>query len=459
MGINKNNKIVTRFAPSPTGFLHVGSARTALFNYLFTKQNNGEMILRLEDTDESRSKKEFEKDILEGMKWLGLNWDNKELYRQSERKDIYKKYIKKLLDEDKAYSITEEKENDDGEKIESTVIRFRNPGTKIKFDDLVRGEIEFDTTDLGDFVIAKKEDSPLYHLAVVIDDFEMGITHVIRGEDGISNTPRQILIQEAIGAPRPIYAHIPLILGSDKSKLSKRHGAVSVIEYRKQGYIPEAMINFMAFIGWNPGDERELFTMDELLKDFSIEKIQKGGAVFNIEKLNWINKQYIKNKDEKELAKEVLEYLPKELKKKIEKNSELWEKVVALEKERIEKLPEIGENVDFFFEQPEYDKEMLLWKKEPSLEKTAGHLQEVINLLKTINEKEFVSHNIKETILDYAEREGKGNVLWPWRVALTGLERSPDPFSVSEVLSKDEVIKRLDFAINKIVLSTKTLEK
>ena len=438
----------TRFAPSPTGVLHVGGARTALFNYLFAKQNGGKLVLRIEDTDKERSEKKYEDDILGGLKWLGIEHD--EFYRQSERGDIYKKYIKKLLDEGKAY-ISEEKEGKS-----KSVIRFKNPNSKIKFKDEIRGEIEFDTTELGDFVIAKNEETPLYHLAVVVDDFEMSITHIIRGEDHISNTPRQILIQDAIGAYRPIYAHIPLILGPDRSKLSKRHGASSVNEYRKTGYLPEAFVNFMAFLGWNPGDEREIFSMEELIKEFSLKKIQKGGAIFNIDRLNWLNSQYIKNMDIDKLAELCLPYISRQLSvigfqpEYIGAQREKIKKIIQIRRERMNTLAEAGEDIDYFFKQPEYEKEKLLWKKEQDENKTKERLEEIVKLLKVSDENDFSAGKIKEAVWGYAEEQGRGNALWPFRVALTGLDKSPDPFSVAEVLGKQETINRLRNAINKL---------
>ena len=273
-------KVAVRMAPSPTGNFHVGGARTALFNFLFARKNNGKFILRIEDTDKERSKKEFEDDIFKSLEWLGLKYD--EFYRQSERGEIYKNYVEKMLNNDSVY------------EAEDKVIRFRNPNKKTKFNDLVRGEIEFDTTELKDFVIAKSVDEPLYHLAVVIDDFESGITHVIRGEDHISNTPRQILIQEAIGAPRPLYAHLPLILAQDRSKLSKRkHGeSVSLDYYRHKGYSTEAIINYLALLGWNPGTEQEIFTLEELINVFDLERVHKGGAIFDEKKLAWVNRKH-----------------------------------------------------------------------------------------------------------------------------------------------------------------------
>ncbi|MEK9172007.1 MAG: glutamate--tRNA ligase family protein, partial [Patescibacteria group bacterium] len=272
---------------SPTGPLHIGNVRTALYNYIFAKKNGGDFIVRIEDTDKARSKKEYEDSILENLEWLGLKRDG-ELLHQSERTEIYKKYLQKLIDENKAYISTET----EGENRE--VVRFRNPNKFVQFDDLIRGTVEFDTTELKDFVIAKSVDEPLYHLAVVIDDFESGITHVIRGEDHISNTPRQILIQEAIGAPRPLYAHLPLILAQDRSKLSKRkHGeSVSLGYYRNKGYSPEAIINYLALLGWNPGTEQEIFTLPELVNVFDLERVHKGGAIFDEKKLAWVNRKH-----------------------------------------------------------------------------------------------------------------------------------------------------------------------
>jgi glutamyl/glutaminyl-tRNA synthetase len=313
----KNNKVITRFPPSPTGFLHIGRARTALFNYLFAKKNDGKMVFRLEDTDRTRSKKEYEDSMIESLKWLGISWDNEVIERQSERTEIYKKYLRKLVDENKAYLSKEKIEEGEKAGQENEVVRFKNPNTKITFTDLIRGDITFDTTELGDFIIARNIDEPLYHLTVVVDDFEMGITHIIRGDDGISNTPRQILIQQGIGAPKPIYAHLPLILAPDKSKLSGRHGAVSVTEYEKNGYLPQALINYLALLGWNPGTEQEIFSIEELIQAFEISKIQKAGAVFNIEKLNWFNKQYISKMSDVEFSVYAGNFISKDIPNKI----------------------------------------------------------------------------------------------------------------------------------------------
>ena len=438
----ENKKVVVRFPPSPTGFLHIGGARTALFNYLFAKQNNGMILLRFEDTDKERSKKEFEGDIKESLAWLGLKMDG-EVVRQSERTNIYKKYLKQLVDSGAAYVSKEE--SVEGKRAE--VIRFKNQNKKIVFDDLIRGTIEFDTTDLKDFVIAKSLEEPLYHLAVVIDDFEMGVTHVMRGEDHISNTPRQILIQEALGAPRPIYAHIPLILAPDRSKLSKRHGAVSVLEYRKLGYLPEALVNYLALLGWNPGTEKEIFTLDELVKSFDLSKVQKGGAIFNTEKLGWINKEHLKQFPLHEIEKMLKKACPK-------LPDAMTSKLAPLTLERITRLQEIEEmaiagEFDAFTGMPVYDARLLAWKEDPDQITTLTRLLETKKYLAGI-EKNFDRATVKATLWDFATKEGRGSVLWPLRVALSGKEKSPDPFILAEILGKAEVLKRIDEALTKL---------
>ncbi|MDP3784805.1 MAG: glutamate--tRNA ligase [bacterium] len=417
-------EVRTRIAPSPTGYLHLGTARTALFNYLFAKKERGKFVLRIEDTDLERSDKKYEEDIVAGLKWLGIDWD--EFYRQSERIGIYEGYIKKLLAGGAAY-VSQEKE---GERSE--VIRFRNPGGKIAFRDIIRGQIEFDTKESGDFVIAKDEQTPLYHFAVVIDDYETKISHVIRGEDHISNTPRQILIQEALGFPRPQYAHLPLILGSDHTKLSKRHGAESIREYKEVGYLPEAMFNFMALLSWHPTDEREIFSKEELIQLFSLERVQKGGAVFDLEKLNWMNKAYIKTVDVKKFEALVLDFVPESWKElKID-----WDKIMALSRERMTKLSEFKDLNSFFFEAPEYPKELLRWKGKEDYRVIKKHLEKICELLPA-----------SEKIMAYAEKEGRGEVLWPFRVALSGREASPGPFEIAEILGKDETLRRVRRAL------------
>ncbi|MEI7563884.1 MAG: glutamate--tRNA ligase family protein, partial [bacterium] len=321
-----NTKVVTRFAPSPTGLLHAGNYRTALFSYIFSLQNKGKFILRIEDTDKARSKKEYEDNIVESLKWLGIKYD--EFYRQSDRSDLYASNLKKLIDSGHAY-VSKEIPKEVGDREE--VIRFKNPNKKISFVDIIRGKIEFDTTDLGDFIIARSMSEPVFHLVVVIDDFEMGITHIIRGEDHISNTPRHILIQEALGIPTPLYAHIPLLLAPDRSKMSKRKGALPITDYRDRGYLPNALINYMSFLGWNPGTEQEVMSFDEIINQFSLEKVQKAGAIFNEEKLSWFNKQYIDKMSIDDFVIAAKNFIPENISPKL----------LPLIKEKISKFSEI----------------------------------------------------------------------------------------------------------------------
>jgi len=407
------------------------------------------MVFRIEDTDKERSKKEYEQDIIDSLSWMNISHDDGP-YRQSERNAVYKKYIEKLIKDGCAYVSKEIPEAGEEEKKRSEVIRFRNPNKKIEFEDLIRGKIEFDTTELGDFVIARSIDEPLYHLTVVIDDFEMKVTHIIRGDDGISNTPRQILIQEGIGAPRPVYAHLPLILAKDKSKLSGRHGAVSVMEYRNDGFMPEALTNYLALLGWNPGTDKEIFTMEELIKEFSIEKIQKSGAIFDLEKLRWFNREYLMKLDDKQFTDMAIPYLPEWLRG----TSAEWQRMLPLVRDKVHTFRDVAmlfqEKGDLHFTagNPAYPSSLLLWKKEPDAMAAKAHLEHVRTLLGDLDEASFAPETIKDTLWAYAEEKGRGNVLWPLRVALTGQEKSPDPFISAAILGKEETLKRIDNAIS-----------
>ncbi len=427
-----NNKVITRFPPSPTGYFHIGRARTALFNYLFARQHGGQMIFRIEDTDQQRSKKEFEIDLIEGLKWLGLSWDNPEIPRQSARTDRYRDELAKLLAAGQAY-VSREKHEETG--VESEVVRLKNPNRQITFTDLIRGEITFDTTELGDFIIARSITDPLYHLTVVVDDFDMGITHVIRGEDGISNTPRQILIQEAIGAPRPIYAHLPFILERDRSKMSGRHGAVSVRDYRERGYLPEALINYLALLGWHPEDDQEVFTLEDLVTAFQLTRVQKGGAIFDLEKLNWLNREHLKRKTDAELITLIAPRWP-------EASAELIQRALPELRSRLTTLADIdqmvaGGELDFYVHPPAPSRELL---------RSTAHLGQLVLLLDAVPDNEFTADKVKAAVWDFATAEGRGIVLWPFRVALSGREKSPDPFAIAAVLGKNETIKRLTHA-------------
>lgn len=440
-------KVVTRFAPSPTGVLHIGSVRTALYSWLYAHQNNGKFILRIEDTDKERSTREFEENILDGLSWLGLTHD--EFYRQSERGEIYKKYLEKLIADDTAY-VSHEEQTEENQR--STVIRFKNPGRVVTFRDEVRGDISFDTTELGDFVIAKDLETPLYHFAVVVDDFDMGVTHIIRGDDGISNTPRQILIQEALGAPRPSYTHLPMILAPDKSKLSKRHGALAVTEYREEGYLPESILNFVALMGWNPGNDQEIVSLEEMLKLFTLEKVNKGGAVLNTEKLKWLNKHYVKLLSPERVGEELLMRLPESLCEEVKRNPEIFTKIIPIILDRINifgEVPELvnGGEIDYFFKAPTYSKEALFWKDDKDAEHTQVHLDKVVELLQKMPPEEFTADTVKTMLWDYANEVGKGNVLWPLRFALSGRDKSPDPFTLAGILGKKVTLQRIESAI------------
>ena len=434
---NISEKVITRFPPSPTGFFHIGSARTALFNYLFAKKNNGVLYLRFEDTDKARSKKEYEDDIRAGLEWLGIECTLPEVARQSERMHIYRAQFTKLLESGAAYEA--ESTADDKSK---KVIRFKNPNIRIVFQDLIRGEVSFDTTELGDFVIAKSLEEPLYHLAVVIDDHEMAVTHVIRGEDGISNTPRQILILEALGFTRPSYAHIPLILAPDRSKLSKRHGAVSVTEYKNMGFLSEALVNYLALLGWNPGGDKEIFNMDELISEFDLSRVHKAGAIFSEEKLRWFNKEHLKKNGNYQISiiNEVRKLFP-------EADDQIVKKIVPIVFERIEVLSDINKLADngellYYFSQPTYKKEDLHWKGEKDTDNTKIYLTETAAKLESLD-KTFDADTVRKALWTYAEEKGKGNVLWPLRFALSGREKSPDPFTLASILGKNETLRRI----------------
>ena len=442
MSEGKNIKPVVRFAPSPTGFLHIGSARTALFNYLYAKKTGGKYILRIEDTDKTRSTKEFEEDILKELKWLGINYD--EMYRQSERTNIYSDYLHQLVDKNLAY-ISQESEGES-----ESVIRLRNIGKNITFSDSIRGTIAFDTSELGDFVIAKDFDQAIYHFVVVVDDFLMGITNVIRGEEHLSNTPRQILIQEAFGWPRVEYTHLPLILNPDKSKMSKRTGATAVCEYRETGYLPEAIINFLVFLGWSAQNKtnEEIFPLEKLMELFNLTQLQSGGAVFNIEKLDWMNEQHIRLMTEERLGQRLFYFLPDNFKKEAEENKKLWQRIITSEKGRIHKLCDIKETAQIYFETPKIDPLIIPSPKNRDKKTTKEHLQKTLILFQNLESEIFSREEAKEVIWPYAEEKGREEVLWPLRVALTGREKSPDPFTVSFVLGKEETLKRIKNALD-----------
>ena len=456
-----SQQIITRFPPSPTGFLHIGSVRTALFNYLFAAHNKGVMLLRFEDTDKERNKPEFEKDIVDGLRWLGIPYTLAENPRQSERTAIYQKYIPKLVADGHAYEAEPQTENPS-----KKVVRFKNPNKKITFHDAIRGEITFDTTELSDFVIARNIDEPLYHLAVVIDDHDMGVTHIIRGEDHVSNTQRQILIQEALGFARPQYAHIPLILAPDKTKMSKRHGAVSINEYKTQGYLPEALINYLALLGWNPGGERELYTLTELAELFTLERVHKAGAVFGTEKLQWFNHEHLKKLSDAEYAARLKEFLDKDKSDLSTFGQVRLVQLVPLLKERAKTLKEAADMLEAelgFLGDVSYEPGLLLQNGKIDAEVASNHLKAVYELIKNIPDEPhemaaspisrgggFTAAQLKDIIWPYATSQGRGAVLWPLRVALSGKDKSPDPFTIMGIIGKERALARIASALEKL---------
>lgn len=474
------SKVRVRLAPSPTGSLHIGTARTALFNWLFARKQKGRFILRIEDTDQERSKKEFEEDIKDSLRWLGLSWD--EEYHQSERSAIYKKYLTALLEKGKAFYCNHPSEKDSGERKPHTcdspskesfdlaqdkgIIRFKNDiKEKIVFHDIIRGRVEFDPQLLGDFSLAIDLERPLFIFAGAVDDHEMQISHVIRGEDHISNTPKQVLLYQAFGWKMPLFSHIPLTLGPDRSKLSKRHGATSILEYRREGYLPEALLNFMTLLGWHPAGEQEIFTREELIKEFSLERMQKGGAIFDSEKLDWINGHYIRSLSDEKLADFLLPHLISrgliktsfdqiqfmyKTKSGMNITKEYLTSIAKLEKERLKKLSEIGERGSFFFEEPAYNVELLSWKGKQSMDDVVTKLDNLTNIMFGIKPENFSALKLKDIIMPIAQKEGRGELLWPLRVALSGRDSSPGPFEIMEILGKEEVGRRIKNAIRLI---------
>lgn len=435
--------------------------------------------MRIEDTDKERSLPKWEKDILSSLQWLGLSWDEKTV-RQSDRISLYEKQLQLLLEQKKAYhcfctreeldaqhqslvsngeaprylgtcrALSQEEQQEKIQRGEKSVIRFIVEEKRLHFHDLIRGKVEFNTALMGDIVIAKDLQTPLYNFVVVVDDHDMDITHVVRGEDHIPNTPKQILIQEALGCKPVLYAHLPLILAEDRTKLSKRHGDNSVTRFRKEGYLPEAILNFLALLGWNPGTDREIFSLEELVKEFSLERIQKGGAMFNIQRLNWVNSSYIRQMSTPNLAKACFPHLREAgLVSDDIQNMEIVEKAVSLYKERLQKLSDISDLADFFFlKKLTYQKEILFWK-EASQDETLYSLQKSFELLSSLPESSWNEEVLGDLMLKEAEKEkNRGYLLWPLRVALTGKKASAGPFEVASALGKELTLQRIQEAVD-----------
>ena len=520
-----NTKIRTRFAPSPTGFVHIGSLRTALFSFLFARHNNGAHILRVEDTDQSRKVEGALENLLRVMKTVGVEFDegfyliddggvglptdlSPEVltkgeasakvgergefapYLQSKRLALYQKHAKELVEKGHAYYCFCSKErldelhkeqialkkpsmydrlcrnlSDDEVKDKLAEFSLANKNPVIRqaiplegetvIHDLIYGEITYEHKILDDQVILKSDGFPTYHLAVVVDDHYMKITHVIRGEEWIPSTPKHLLLYKFFGWEPTEFAHLPLILNPDKSKLSKRQGDVAIEDFLKHGYLPEALINFVAFLGWNPKNEKEIFSMDELIADFDLAKVNKAGAVFDDNKLDWFNSQYIKKMSPDELAEKLKPFWQQaNIDAKNYSNAYLAA-IAELEQERLKKLSEIGERTGYFFKTTDYGPDLLVWKKSDKA-KTKAVLSNLFGLLDKFNETDFKKESLETKIKKFIveKKYDNGSALWPLRVALTGLTSSPGPFEVASVLAlglgKKEVLERIKAALAKL---------
>jgi len=472
--MNKNSEVRVRMAPSPTGFFHVGSARTALYNWLFARHNNGKFILRVEDTDVARSSKEMIQVILDGLTWLGLNWDEGP-YCQSKRLDIYNNYVKELLDKELAYycycdpeELEKEKQDAYKNKIDwrydrrclklssaeraekerlnvPKAVRFLIPDRAVEYNDVIHGQIKREAQDIEDFIIMRPNGMPTYNLACVVDDYELGISHVIRAVEHITNTPKQIALYEALELSKPEFAHLPLILGEDKKKLSKRHGAVSIMTYRDQGFLPEVMVNFLSLLGWSPGGDKEIMKIEEIIELFTLERINPANAVFDVKKLEWMNGQYILNLTDEELAKLLKPYVvdfgwmsPAQ----IENKHDWFIKVCRLMKPRLKFLSEVNERGRFFFlDDFEYDENALnKYLNDKVLTLIEKFLREMQNI------QNFDAQSIEQTLRGFAaaNKVKTREVIHPLRIFVTGKEGGPGLFETLELIGKEVCVKRIN---------------
>ena len=485
---DKNLRV--RYAPSPTGYPHIGNIRTALFNWLFARHSGGKFIVRIEDTDQSRKVEGALESILSSLEWLGLDWDEGPEkggdygpYFQSERLDLYQKYAQQLIDSGNAYKcycsserlaqmrdeMTKRKESmrsydrhcrdlssDEQARFESQgitpVVRFKVPlERQTTFHDLIKGDITFDNSELDDLVLLKSDGFPTYHLANIVDDHFMEISHIMRADEWLSSTPRHVLLYKAFDWEPPLFAHLPMILGPDKSKLSKRHGATAVTEFQEQGYLPEAMMNFMSLLGWSLDDKTELFTKEELVQHFTIERISKTAAVFSHDKLKWMNGVYIRELSDDELLVQLLFYFDRDLPNSVPRpfSREYILNMIPLIRERLTIFSEISDQFDFFFiDELTYDTNLLLGKK-GTKDSTLVHLCTVIQTLK---EKAFDTPIIEETLRDLATELGvkAGELFTPIRIAVCGRTSAPPLFETMEVLGKERCLKRINEAIEKL---------
>jgi len=481
---NSNKKVVTRFAPSPTGFMHVGNLRTALFTYLLAKKNNGTLILRIEDTDKEREVAGATEHILKVLKWVGINWDEgpdiggpNAPYTQSERLDLYKKYAEKLIEKGLAYPdpYTEEEvevlrknaeENKkpflyrehrpetfevwDGKKP----LRYKVPEIKVShWHDLVFGDLSAGPEALDDLILIKSNGYPTYNFCHIVDDIEMGITHVVRGQEYISSIPKYLSLYESLGVNPPFFICMPHIMGKNGiKKLGKRDGAKDSMEYKEEGYLSQAMVNFLALLGWHPSDDKELFSMDELKESFDVSRVQKSGAQWNDEKLDWFNREYLKKLSAIEQEEYVEKFIPQSIKELPNYNKGIVNKITPIVLERIscgKNIVEMANNGDltYFFDKPKYDGNKLIYKDTPK-EKIINNLKSVLETISMTSEEDFNKENIKIFLMEFADHlENRGQLLHPMRFALSGMDKSPDPFVLSEILGKNETISRLNEAI------------
>lgn len=469
-----------RFAPSPTGYLHIGGLRTALFNFLFAKRNNGKIVLRIEDTDRNRFVDGAVENLIEVLEWAGLNFDegptqggNYGPYFQSKRLDLYHNYADKLLADKKAYRcfcslerLKELRESQQKKKLphikydkhclhlseeeiqkklnnkENFVIRLNvDPGNLVHVNDIVRGRVEFNTDNIDDQILIKSDGYPTYHLANVVDDHLMKITHVIRGEEWLSSTPKHILLYDYLGWEHPIFAHLPLLLNPDKSKLSKRQGDVAVEDYRDKGYLKEALVNFVALLGWNAGDDQEFYKMEELIDKFTLERVNKSGAVFNIEKLNWLNGEHIRKKTIDELLPELKELLKTSKYNKLSLDDEYLKLVLTAMHERITFVKDVITNSWYFFERPtQYDEKTIKKRWKDDSENLLKQFLAAVEKLERPTKEDF-----EMTLKSITESNnvGLGRLIHPLRLALSGVGHGPGIFDLIYILGKEEVIERI----------------
>ncbi len=483
-------KVRVRFAPSPTGYPHIGNIRTALFNWLFARHSGGSFIVRIEDTDVTRMVRGAVKAILDSLRWLGIDWDEgPEVggeygpYFQSQRLDIYKQIAQALLAEDQAYrcycspqrlaqmraEMAQRKESmrtydrrcrnlsqEERDKLEAQgitpVVRFKTPlEGQTSFNDLIKGEVTFDNSTLDDFVLLKSDGYPTYHLANIVDDHLMQISHVLRADEWLSSTPRHILLYDALGYEPPLFAHLPMILGSDRSKLSKRHGAVSTTKYRDQGYLPDAMVNFLALLGWSLDDRTELFSREELVRHFSIERISKTGAIFSQDKLKWMSGVYIRNMSPAELTEQLLPFLERDLPKEVKRpiSREYVEQITPLIQERLTTLGEAADSFGFFFvDEVVYDADLLLGKK-LTREAAVGGLEAALGRLQDLP---CDASSLELALRPLASELGlkTGDFFGLLRVATTGRTAAPPLFQTMAVLGKDRCLKHIKVALDKL---------